>query len=325
MKLSVVIPVLNEQENLPFLRERLEKVMADGHFNYEIILVDDGSSDKSSQFVLEWIKNNPHIVLLQLSRNFGHQPAITAGLKETSGDAVVIMDADLQDPPEVIPEMVKKWLEGYKIVLAERLARQERGLRRWLIEYFYKIFEFVSDFPVKIKSGVFGLMDRVAVRHLLSLPEQNRFIPGLRSWIGFSTTSVSYSREARTKGAPRQSLLKLIQYGIDATFSFSYKPLRLSFFCGLLISTVCFIYGLVLLVERLLNIDVVPGFTTIAIAVFFLSGVLLISNGIIGEYLARIYDEVKNRPLYIVARKLSRKENQPDLIIEESSSILPHP
>jgi len=322
MKLSIVIPILNEEDNLPILRERLEKVMLDGQFDYEIIIVDDGSIDQSPQLTCAWIQDNPKVTLLQLSRNFGHQPAITAGLKETTGDAVVIMDADLQDPPQVILEMVQKWREGYRVVLAERLSRKEIGLRRLVIEGFYKFFEFISDFPVKIKSGVFGLMDRVVVDHLLSFPEQNRFIPGLRSWIGFSTTSVHYMREARAKGAPKQSIRRLIKYGIDATFSFSYKPLRMSFFMGLFISAICFIYGIILLVKRLLNIDVVPGFTTIAIAVLFLSGVLLISNGIIGEYLARIYDEVKKRPLYIVARKMSRKENQKELNIQEYSSRL---
>ena len=317
MKISIVIPILNEEETLPLLRGRLEGVIAQSGWDYEIIFVDDGSGDRSSQIISEWIQTNPKIILLQLSRNFGHQPAITAGLKETSGNAVVIMDADLQDPPEVILDMVKKWQEGHKVVLAQRTSRQEHGLRRLATEGFYKIFEYISDFPVSISSGVFGLMDRVVVDHLLSLPEHNRFIPGLRSWVGFSTTSVSYSRSSRAKGSPRQSFLKLIKYGVDAIFSFSYKPLRLSFFCGLLISGFCFFYGLILLIKRLLNIDVVPGFTTIAISVFFLSGVVLISNGIIGEYLARIYDEVKNRPLYIVARKLSRKLNAPDLIKEE--------
>ena len=201
MKLSLVIPILNEEESLPLLRKRLEGLSGD-NFDFEIIFVDDGSTDGSAALIEEWIRDNPRVAMLQLSRNFGHQAAITAGLKETSGDAVVILDADLQDPPEVIREMVQKWKEGFKVVLAERLTRQESGLRGFVIKGFYKIFESLSDFPVKINSGVFGLMDRVVVDHLLALPEQNRFIPGLRSWIGFSTAHIDYQREARAKGTP---------------------------------------------------------------------------------------------------------------------------
>jgi glycosyltransferase involved in cell wall biosynthesis len=322
MKLSLVIPILNEEESIPLLRSHLDALSTDV-FDIEIILIDDGSTDHTAAIVKEWILSNPRVVLLQLSRNFGHQAAITAGLKEATGDAVVILDADLQDPPELIFQLVEKWQEGFKVVLAERSSRQERGLRGFVIKSFYKIFEMLSDFPVRINSGVFGLMDRVVVDHLLALPEQNRFIPGLRTWIGFPTTHIVYERAARAKGTPKQSLRRLFKYGIDAIFSFSYKPLRFSLYGGIFISFVCFIYGSILFVQRIMNYNVVPGFTTVAVSVFFLSGVILISNGIIGEYLARIYDEVKKRPLYIAARKISRKSDNPQIITEEYTNIRP--
>ena len=306
MKLSLVIPVFNEEDVLPALRERLIQVLSSQNFDYEIIFVNDGSTDRSSEFIQGWLHQNPKIILLELSRNFGHQQAITAGLKETTGDCVVILDADLQDPPEKIPEMIEQWQHGYKVVLAERTLRKETFLRGILFKLFYKFFIVISDLPILVTSGVFGLMDRVVVDHLLTLEEKNRFIPGLRGWVGFPTTKIYYERGERSTGRPKQSLRNLFKYSLNAIFSFSYKPLRVSFVLGCAISAFCFLYAAVLIVMRVLGINVVRGFTTPTVAIFFLGGVLLISNGIIGEYLARIYDEVKRRPLYIVARKVSR-------------------
>lgn len=308
MKLSVIIPVLNEEQGIPYLEERLREALGGKGFDYEIVIVDDGSTDSSIPLVMSWIERDPKVVLVELSRNFGHQAAITAGLTESTGDAVVILDSDLQDSPDLIIDMLEKWRQGYKVVVAERVSRKETGLRKVLMDLFYKTFQAVSDHSFKMNSGVFGLMDRQVVRNLLQLHEQNRFLPGLRGWIGFKTATISYERQARVKGSPRQSLGKLFKYGLDAAISFSYKPLRLSLFCGLFLSFGCFVYGAVLLVRRVMHIDVVPGFTTVAVAILFLGGVILISNGILGEYLARIYDEVKRRPLYIVSRTAARKE-----------------
>ncbi len=309
MKLSIVIPVFNEEKVLPHLKERLFKVLSSLKEDYEIIFVSDGSIDQSATLIKSWMKEDERIILLELSRNFGHQPAIAAGLAETTGDAVVILDADLQDPPEKISEMIAKWKEGYKIVLAQRTMRKENFMRAALFKLFYKMFVMLSDLPVLINSGVFGLMDRVVVSYLLRLGESNRYLPGLRGWLGFETATISYEREERFADKPKQSLRRLFEYGFNAIFSFSYKPIRICFVLGCLISLASFGYGSILIIRRVLNIDVVPGFTTPTVAIFFIGGVLLISNGIIGEYLARIYDEVKRRPLFIVARKTKRQAN----------------
>ena len=310
MLLSIIIPVLNEADGFSILHDKLEEVFTKLPCDYEVIFINDGSTDNTSEKIQEWINTNNHIVLLELSRNFGHQSAITAGLHESKGDAVIVMDADLQDPPNLIPELLAQWNKGYKVVIAQRRSRGENFIRKMLFNAFYKIFDLLSDFPIKIASGVFGLMDRTVVDHLTLMKEQNRFIPGMRAWLGFKTAVVTYDRQPRAFGEPKQSLRKLIKYGFDALFSFSYKPLRLSFFLGLIVSSLCFSYAFVLLVLRLLNVNVVSGFTTVAIAIFFIGGVLLISNGILGEYLGRIYDEVKKRPYFIIERKISHPKNQ---------------
>jgi len=317
MKLSVVIPIFNEADTLPTLCQRLTDVLKDRDFDFEIVFVNDGSADDSSAIIQQWIKREHRVCLLELSRNFGHQAAITAGLKEATGEAVVVMDGDGQDPVEFIPEMLAAWKQGAKVVIAERISRKETLARRALFCLFYKLFAFLSDPPLQVNSGVFGLMDRIVVDHLLALPEHNRFIPGLRNWIGFETVRLSYARGERLGGEPKQSLKRLIKYGSDAVFSFSYKPLHLSLYAGLMISALAFLYGGYLLALRLLNINVVSGFTTVAVAVFFFSGVILISNGLIGEYLSRVYDEVKRRPLYIPSRKTSRQAQDPDVTTRE--------
>lgn len=306
-RLSIVIPLFNEEAGIPALRERLQASLREVAADVELLFVDDGSRDATAQRIKEWIDVDPRVCLVQLSRNFGHQAAITAGLKESTGQVVVIMDGDLQDPPEVIPQLFEEWRKGHKVVLAARRSRQEEGGRKIFFQAFYKIFEVLSDLPAEI-TGVFGLMDRVVVEHILSMNERHRFLPGLRSWVGFSQGTVWYDRQARQSGKTKQSLRRLIRYALDAIFSFSNKPLRVSFALGFIVSVFSFGFGMIVLVKRLLNIDVVHGFTTMAAAIFFLGGVILMSNGIIGEYLGRIYDEVKARPLYIIARKYF-KEN----------------
>ena len=316
--LSIVVPCFNEEACLPALHERLSAAArsAVGE-DYEIVFVNDGSRDGSAAFIEAWIKENHRIKLIEFSRNFGHQPAITAGLHETNGDAVVIIDADLQDPPEKIPEMLEQWKQGFMVVLAERSGRHENVLRKCLFNFFYKLFFVLSDLPVVITSGVFGLMDRKVVTQLLNMEERNRYLPGLRGWLGYKTTTVFYERKDRADGKPRQTLGKLIRYALNAIFSFSYKPLRLSTLIGFFTTIFFFLYGVVLMVMRLLEINVVKGFTTPTVATFLIGGLLLMSNGIIGEYIARIYDEVKKRPLYIIARKVQRKSAEAP-VTEES-------
>lgn len=307
MKLSVVISIYNEEEVIPHLRSRLVNVFNNKSFDYEITAIGDGSTDRSVEFIKDWIRTNHRVSLIQLSRKFGHQQAITAGLHEITSDAVAILDADLQDPPEIILQMISKWKEGFKVVIAKRIDRNDRFLRKLFFKLFYKVFVIISDLQVLVNSGVFGLMDRIVVNKLLTLEERNRFLPGLRGWIGFETAKIRYQRDERVSGKPKQTFTRLFQYALNAIFSFSYKPLRISFFLGCLISTFFFLYGVVLVIMRILNINVVRGFTTSTVAIFFIGGVLLISNGIIGEYLLRIYDEVKRRPLYIISRRISRE------------------
>jgi dolichol-phosphate mannosyltransferase len=303
--LAVVIPVFNEQDVLPELRRRLAAVFdALPDCRFQVLYVNDGSTDASLEIMLGQNRLDPRFAVLDLSRNFGHQSAITAGLAHADADAVVVMDGDLQDPPEVIPELIKCWQGGAQVVLAERRSRAERGLAGLGFRLFYKVFNRLHDLHVPVRSGVFGLLDRRAVAELNRLPEKNRFLPGLRAWIGFEQRAVTYDRQGRGGGRPKQSLRRLLRYALDGVFSFSYKPLRLLTWVGLGISAVGAGLATFYISRRLLGIEhAVTGFTTLVTLLLFLGGVQLMSIGLLGEYLARIYDEVKQRPLYIVRRQ----------------------
>lgn len=303
MKASVVIPIFNEEEVIPLLLERLQAIAHSHPDDWEFVLVNDGSRDRSLPLLIEASKVIPEVVVLNLSRNFGHQAAISAGLNAATGDCVMIMDGDLQDPPEVLPELVAMWRQGYQVVVAQRRTRAERGFRRLAFDTFYRVFGFLADYPIPLNAGVFGLMDRAVVNQLLLLEERNRFLPGLRSWLGFRQTIVWYDRQERAAGEAKQTYWKLLKYGLDALFSFSYKPLRLSWFFGVPISLFSFVYGLILVTLRVFDINVVPGFTTPTVLLLFFGGIQLISIGILGEYMGRIYDEVKRRPLFIVGQR----------------------
>lgn len=304
--ISIVLPLYNEESVLPALHARLTRALA-GEAPYELVFVNDGSSDRTLALLRDIVAHDSHVVVLDLSRNFGHQAAITAGLEAAQGDAIILMDGDLQDPPEVIPDLLATWHTGYQVVVARRRSRQDRGLRGLLFRLFHQLFGWVSDFPIDADTGIFGLLDRRAAQQLIALEERNRFLPGLRSWIGFQQTTIWYDRAARAAGEPKQTVGRLFRYAFDAIFSFSYKPLRLSWLFGFIVSTLSFIYGAVLLVMRVLDINVVLGFTTPTVAIMFLGGVQLITIGILGEYLGRIYDEVKHRPQYIVAERIEAR------------------
>jgi glycosyltransferase involved in cell wall biosynthesis len=302
LKLDIVIPIYNEQENLPELYRRLKKVCDQlDETTCRIIYVNDGSRDDSMGIMQEQCKEDSRFRIIELSRNFGHQAAISAGLAQTSGNAVVLMDGDLQDPPEVIPDLLRSWRVGDQIVIAERRSRREKGLRRLCFEVFHKVFKWVSDFPIPSQSGIFGLLDQRAVKELNQFTEKNRFFPGLRSWVGFKQGTISYDREERAAGEPKQSFKRLTKYALDAVFSFSYKPLKLMTAAGVIISTAGFALACVFVLRRLLGVEIAQtGFTTLVTLILFLGGVQLIAIGLLGEYLARIYDEVKQRPLYII-------------------------
>jgi dolichol-phosphate mannosyltransferase len=303
--LAVVIPIFNEQAVLPQLFQRMRTVcnsMED--VDWRVIFVNDGSHDESAAMILAERAIEPRFSLVDLSRNFGHQPAISAGLAHADADAVVIIDGDLQDPPEVIPSLVAAWRAGGQVILPIRRSRQERGLRRIGFDLFHALFSLISDFEFEGNTGVFGLLDRQAVEEFNRLPERNRFIPGLRAWIGFEQRKVLYDRQERMAGQPKQTLRRLIRYAMDGVISFSLKPLRYMALAGLIISLTGFMLASVFVVKRLLGIEVAQtGFTTLVTLVLFLGGIQLMGIGLLGEYLGRTYDETKQRPLYIVRRR----------------------
>lgn len=305
---SLVIPIFNEEAVLPELLMRLRTVF-DGRpdIAWSALLVNDGSRDRTADLVRQQAAQDPRFELLELSRNFGFQAALAAGLAQATGDAIITMDADLQDPPEILPALVTRWREGAEVVRAVRRTRQETGLRRLGMDAFHGVFGRLSDFPVEANTGTFGLMSRDAVDALNQLPERHRFFPGLRTWVGFTTADVTYDRQERAAGEPGQTFSKLVRYALDGVFSFSHLPLRLLTYTGMIISALGFSIGLFFIVRRLLGIEIAQtGFTTLVVLVLFLGGVQLIGIGILGEYLGRIYDEAKQRPLFIVRRPSRR-------------------
>jgi glycosyltransferase involved in cell wall biosynthesis len=305
---TIVIPIFNEEAVLPELLARLTSVF-DAHpvVAWDALLVDDGSRDRSVELVRAQAGRDPRFALLELSRNFGFQAALAAGLAHAKGAAVVTMDADLQDPPECIPELVARWRGGAEVVRAVRRSRQETGSRRLGMDAFHRLFNRISDYPIEANTGTFGLLDRQAVDAMNRLPERHRFFPGMRSWVGFATAEIHYDRQERAAGQPQQTLRRLARYAFDGVFSFSYLPLRLITYTGLAVGTAGFLLGLYYVIKRVINIETAPtGFTTLAALVLFLGGVQLIGIGVLGEYLARVYDEVKERPLYLIKRGPSR-------------------
>lgn len=302
-RIAIVIPVFNEQAVLPRLFERLTALF-DAHAGYQwqAVLVDDGSRDGSAEIVRAQAARDPRFALVELSRNFGFQSALSAGLARASdADAVVTMDADLQDPPELIPELVGAWRGGAEVVRAVRRTRTERGLRRAGFDLFHLLYGRLTDHPIEPNSGTFGLLGRPALAAFNQLPERHRFFPGLRAWIGFPTADVFYDRQARAAGEPQQTFRGLLRYALDGVFSFSYLPLRLLTYAGVMVSGLGFALGLFFIVKRLIGIESAQtGFTTLISVVTFLGGVQLIGIGVLGEYLGRVYDEVKRRPVYLV-------------------------
>jgi len=301
--ISIVIPIFEEMALLPELLRRVGAVAAALGEPAEMIFVDDGSRDGSAEWLDARAAEDPRIGVLHFSRNFGHQPACTAGLEAARGDAVVLMDGDLQDPPEVIPDLVRAWKGGAEVVFARRRARDEGILRGAAYRAFYGIFGRLAEFPIPLDAGVFGLMDRRALDALLRLSERSRFLPGMRAWVGFRQASVEYDRERRAAGAPKQGFTRLFRYAFDGITSFSYRPLRLATLLGFVVSAFAILYLLRVVVFWWFGIDqtdVNKGYNTLAVSILFLGGVQLLTIGVLGEYVGRIYEEAKRRPLYIL-------------------------
>lgn len=312
LRIAIVAPFFNEEAVLPEFFARIDAVLAGmTELDPLVLLVDDGSRDQGGALVERKADDDARYRLVSLSRNFGHQPALAAGLiaaRDEDVDAVVTLDADLQDPPELIPELLAHYQAGAEVVLAVRRSRQEQGLRRLCFDLFHKGFNCLADFPIKPNTGTFGLLGREALAALAGLPERHRFFPGIRSWVGFGVKEVLYDRQERAAGKPAQSFLKLLRYALDAVFSFSYLPLRLLTYVGLASCGLGLVFATFFIVRRLAGIEIAfTGFTTLVTLVLFLGGAQLIGIGIIGEYLARVYDEVKQRPLYITKQAPGRR------------------
>jgi len=305
--ISLVTPIYNEEDIIPRLHREVLAAFEIIGDPWEVIYVDDGSRDRSLSLLLELQRRDPHVVVVELSRNWGHQPAVTAGLSASRGDAIAIMDGDLQDPPTVIADLVRAWKNGAEVVIAERRGRVESGLRKYLFPLFYKILGLLSDYPIPLNTGVFGLMNRQVVDTILRLEETNRYLPGLRAWVGFKTEIVYYDRAARASGEPKQTLARLLKYALDAIFSFSYKPLRLTLALGMITALLSVSAGFIFIICRILRIGLfgsplVYGYTSTLVFILLLAGVQLTSIGVLGEYIGRIYDEVKRRPLFVIRR-----------------------
>jgi dolichol-phosphate mannosyltransferase len=309
--LSIVAPVFNERESLDELHQRLTAVLLP-LAEYEIVLVDDGSRDGSWDRLVTLSAKDPHLRLIRLSRNFGHQAALSAGLEAARGDAVVLMDADLQDPPEVIPHLVAKWHEGFDVVYAVRRTREgERAWRRLAIRSFYRVLRRIAATDIPQDTGDFRLLSRRAADALVAMPERARFLRGMTSWIGFRQVGVPYERQARFAGESKYPLGKLVRLATDGITSFSSAPIKAVTALGF--SMIVFCIGVLAwsLYERFSGSRVPQGWTSVIAVVLLLGGVQLLSIGIIGQYVARIFEETKRRPLYIVDETVQRPVEPP--------------
>ena len=305
MLLSVIIPCYNEEAVLRTTHERLTSVLSGMDVPYELIFIDDGSRDNTTQILTELQLFDPHIRVLLLSRNFGHQIAVTAGLEVASGAAVVIIDADLQDPPELIPQMVRLWGEGNEVVYGVRLEREgEDRFKLWTAKVFYRLINRLSETRMPLDTGDFRLIDRKVVEVLNAMPERARFLRGMVSWAGFRQVALPYARAARHAGQSKYPFRKMVHFATDGIISFSLVPLKLAIWTGFLAIWIAVAGIIVAVVDRLINKQLPRGWASLFVAVLFMGGVQLISLGILGEYLGRIYTEVKRRPLYVVQERL---------------------
>jgi dolichol-phosphate mannosyltransferase len=317
--ISVVIPCYNEEVVLEDLYQRLSAAAETWKEKLEVVLVDDGSTDATWEKMEDIHRRDERWRIVRFSRNFGHQTAVSAGLQYATGDAVIVMDADLQDPPEELHRFIAKWREGYEVVYAIRKQRKESLFKRAAYKGFYRLLSSLSRHDIPLDSGDFCLMDRTVVDLINQMPEKNRFVRGLRAWAGFRQTGVEYERHERAEGEPKYTFSKLMKLAIDGIFSFSTAPLRLATFFGLLVSAVAFLGIGFTVAQRLFSdwfaqfgLAPVPGYATIVISVLFIGGVQLVCLGIVGEYVGRIYDETKRRPAWIVQDEKGWEESPVD-------------
>lgn len=303
--ISLIVPVFNEELTIDHFLSRTTGVLDGISQHWEVIFIDDGSSDQTADIIAHKHRDDPRIKLIMLSRNFGKEPALTAGLDVARGKVVIPMDVDLQDPPELIIEMVAKWREGYQVVLATRESRQEdTPIKRLTAGWFYRLIGKISDTPIPANTGDFRLMDAAVVEAIRHMPERTRFMKGIFAWVGFRTTKVFYNRPERSKGESKFRFGNLWKLALDGIFSFTTLPLRIWTYAGALISCFAFIYASFLILRTLTMGADVPGYASMMTVILFLGGIQLVSLGIIGEYVGRIYQETKRRPLYLVQKQL---------------------
>ena len=306
--LSIIIPIYNEAGNIQVLFERLRNVVRDMNMNVEYVFVNDGSRDNSIDLIKGLAKTNSEVHYLDFSRNFGHQVAVAAGLDYCTGKSAVIIDADLQDPPELIANLVRKWKEGYEVVYAKRRSREgESFLKKFTAKLFYRTLKRITSINIPVDTGDFRIIDRKVIDVLKKMPEQQKFLRGQISWIGFRQTYIEYDRDERHSGASGYTYKKMLRFALDGITSFSNLPLRFATITGFVVSGIAFLLILYALYERLVTKNYVPGWASLMLAVLFIGGVQLISIGIIGEYISRMSSNIRNRPLYIL-----RETNLPD-------------
>lgn len=309
--ISVVVPMYFEEEVAQECYNRLKSVMLQNDINYEFVFVNDGSTDRTMEILSEIAANDYRTKIVNFARNFGHQVAVTAGIAAAKGDAIVIIDADLQDPPEVIPELIAKWEEGYEVVYAKRKQRKgETWFKLLTAKYFYKFLNYMSDIDIPKDTGDFRIIDRKIADVFNQMTERNRFIRGMMSWVGFRQTYVEYERDERFAGETKYPLKKMIKFASDGIIAFSTKPLRIVMTLGLLSVLISIIVLLYTITVKIIGNGTQTGWASIMVAITFFSGIQLLGLGIVGQYIARIYDESKNRPIYIVKETINIDEEE---------------
>ena len=307
--ISVIVPAFNEESVLPSFHEAITQVFSDLPFNFEIAYINDGSTDNTLRIIKQLRESDNRITLIDLSRHFGKEIALTAGLQKACGDAVIVIDADLQDPPALIPELIQEWQNGYDVVYAQRTHRRgESMVRRTTAHFFYRIIQRFSRLAIPEDTGDFRILSRRAVNALNTFNEQHRFMKGLFSWIGYRQKAVQYQRDPRYAGESKWNYWRLWNFAIDGITSFTIAPLKLSTYLGLLTAAGAFLYGFYMIMETLIIGNPVPGYPSLIVIILFLGGVQLVAIGILGEYLGRIFNETKRRPLYFVNEYLPSAE-----------------
>lgn len=305
--LSIIVPVYNEQEMLPLFHHQLSKVLSTlSNDSFEIIYINDGSSDGSWDVMRSLTSHYSVVECINLSRNFGKEAAMTAGIDSAKGQAIILLDADLQDPPELIPQMLSAWRQGYDVVNMKRSARRgESRFKCWTAHVYYRLLDHLSDVPLQKDVGDFRLLSRRVIEGIKQLPERSRYMKGILSWPGFKQTTISFERPERVAGETKWSFMQLVKLGLSGITAFSVKPLRISTWAGALISVSAFIYGLWIITKTLVFGEVVAGYPSMMLMLLFLGGVQLLAIGVLGEYVGRIYAEAKARPIYLIMDKES--------------------